>query len=372
MNPQWPARLHGRVIDAVLILISAVDAAVTFNSDEDGALAATSAAAAVAAVVFRRKAPYLAFLATVPALFQADVMVATLVVLYTVAEKRPRRAPLMMCMAIVVVCYLAGNLWSRDYPTGTMLQDFIYATLYAGAPVFLGLLMRTRAELSAKLAEIENARRSQQMLLVGQALARERADLAREMHDVVSHQVSLIAVQAGALQVTAADAATVETARTIRGLSVRTLDELRDMVRVLRVAGNGQAMALQPQPGIENMAELVAGSGIETTITTDDSLHGAPSAAVQRAVYRAVQEGLTNIHKHAPGAEAFLNLRIDGELLDLTLRNTPAKHPTAVFPSDQNGLLGLRERAEILGGSLESHQLADGGFELRMRLPVHA
>lgn len=329
-------------------------------------------AAAVIAVAFRRRAPYLAFAATVPALIQAAVMVATLVVLYTIAEKRPRRTPLMVCMTLVILCYVAGSTWDRGYWAGPMVQDFIYATLFACTPVLLGLLVRTRAELSTRLSEIENARRSQQMLLVDQALARERADLAREMHDVVSHQVSLIAVQAGALQVTADDASTVETARTIRGLSVRTLDELRDMVRVLRISGNSQETALQPQPGIDDVADLVKASGIETTFSTSDLVQSAPSAAVQRAIYRAVQEGLTNIHKHAPGAEAFLDLHIDSRQVDLTLRNTPAKHVPATFPSDQNGLLGLRERAEILGGSLEGRHLGDGGYELRMRLPVHA
>jgi len=107
------------------------------------------------------------------------------------------------------------------------------------------------------------------------------------MHDVVSHRVSLIAVQAGALRVTAPNAATVQTARTIRTLSVQTLDELRDMVGVLR-SSDGQAPGLTPQPGIDDVEARIAASGIETKVTVHYHNSIKPSAAVQRTIYRTV------------------------------------------------------------------------------------
>ena len=112
-------------------------------------------------------------------------------------------------------------------------------------------------------------------------------NLSREMHDVVSHRVSLIAVQAGALRVTAPNAATVQTARTIRTLSVQTLDELRDMVGVLR-SSDGQAPGLTPQPGIGDVEARIAASGIETKVTVHYHNSIKPSAAVQRTIYRTV------------------------------------------------------------------------------------
>lgn len=359
------------LINALLILISAADAAVTALTEDRRTLAIVCGAISVVALCFRHNAPYLAFLATVPALFLASLAIAPLVALAAVAEKRPARVPLAGCMAIVFVCYSADSFWEKDYPATLTLQDVIYAALYAGAPVLLGLLLRTRAELSAKIIEIDHARRDQQQLMVDQALARERADLAREMHDVVSHQVSLIAVQAGALQVTATDAASIQTARTIRMLSVRTLDELRDMVGVLRASGSGHALGLTPQPGIADIDELVAASGIDATITTEDLTEVDPSPAVQRAMYRVVQEGLTNIRKHAPGASACLHVGLKDGRVEVTLINTPPTRTPALFPSDQNGLLGLRERAELLGGSLHSRHLIGGGHELSVQLPPH-
>ncbi|WP_313888568.1 histidine kinase [Mycolicibacterium sp. CBMA 226] len=322
---------------------------------------------AVAVLFVRRRVPYMSFAATIPALVVGSTVIATLVALYTVAELRPARYRLALCAATTFVCFT--SFWDTPHFNASRLLDIVYAILFTGAPLLLGLLTRARAELSAKLAEIDRAKKHEQELLIDKALARERANLSREMHDVVSHQVSLIAVQAGALQVTAPDDATARTARTIRTLSVQTLDELRDMVGVLRASGS-EAVTLTPQPGIDDVQALVANSGIDTTITTNYDGTVKPSAAVQRAIYRAVQEGLTNVAKHAPGATASLELIIDERGVSVTLINSKPTHAAERLPSDRNGLLGLRERAELLGGSLQSAALSDGGYRLSLRLPL--
>jgi signal transduction histidine kinase len=120
-------------------------------------------------------------------------------------------------------------------------------TLAAAAPVLLGQLLQTRRDLSRRLEEIEEGKEHERALHAQAVLGHERAQLAREVHDVVSHQVSLIAVQAGALQVSAKEADSRAAARSIRALSVGTLDELRTMVRLLRASG-GDATELAPQP----------------------------------------------------------------------------------------------------------------------------
>ncbi|KDF02356.1 hypothetical protein Y900_026315 [Mycolicibacterium aromaticivorans JS19b1 = JCM 16368] len=361
-------RLRAVIVDAVLLGMAAIEAFEAIGFSRSHLLAEVMAVVALCALPFRRRAPYLVFVATVPMLSLTMASIASLVALYTVAERRPARIPLATC-TLMVFLDSARSLWGEGYPLSGSLLDLVYAVLFAGAPVLMGLLMRARTELAVQLAEVRDMRGSRQELLLEKELARARTDLAREMHDVVSHQVSLIAVQAGALQVTARDDAVVEIARTIRTLSARTLDELRQMVGVLRASGS-RSPDLSPQPGIDDIPALVAASGIDTTVNTTCTTDDEVSAAVQRAVYRTVQEGLTNIHRHAPGAQAWLELQIDESAVHLSLINSSPRRSPDPLPSDQYGLRGLRERAELLGGSIATRQIASGGYELALQLPL--
>jgi signal transduction histidine kinase len=221
--------------------------------------------------------------------------------------------------------------------------------------------------LARRLVEIEEAREHERALHAQAVLARERAQLAREMHDVVSHQVSLIAVRAGALQVAAKDADAKEAARTIRSLSVTTLDELRTMVTLLRASG-GHATELTPQPTLADLRKLVESSGIHTQLTGElPPTVGTPAG---RALYRTVQEALTNVRKHAPGATACVELWRDGDGIGVTVTNTPPTRPSLSLPGSQQGLVGLRERAEILHGTLDAGPTAEGGYRVRLRIPL--
>jgi signal transduction histidine kinase len=193
--------------------------------------------------------------------------------------------------------------------------------------------------------------------------------MAREMHDVVSHQVSLIAVRAGALQVAAKDADAKEAARTIRSLSVTTLDELRTMVTLLRASG-GNATELTPQPTLADLHRLVESSGTHAQLTGE--LPPTVSTPAQRALYRTVQEALTNVRKHALGATARVELWQDGDGIGVTVTNTPPTRPSLSLPGSQQGLVGLRERAEILHGTLESGPTAECGYRVRLRIPLSA
>lgn len=189
------------------------------------------------------------------------------------------------------------------------------------------------------------------------------------MHDVVSHQVSLIALQAGAMRMTAADDTTRQSAATIRVLAVKTLDELRAMVGVLR--GRPEAPELAPQPRLPDLCRLVADSQTGAQLMLDGVSEQEWPMPVERAVYRAVQEGLTNIGKHASGAAARIEVCADGRTLSVRVRNDapPADHPAAgnrELPGSGHGLIGLRERAELFGGQLTAGATADGGFELHV------
>jgi signal transduction histidine kinase len=201
--------------------------------------------------------------------------------------------------------------------------------------------------------------------------AAERAKIAREMHDVVSHQVSLIAMQAGALQVTTTDDMARETAATIRGLSTRTLDELRDLLGALRTATDGA-----DEPDLETLMDLVKDSTMDVTLRMD--LAGRkPPGPVAGAAYRTVQEALTNVRKHAAYAPATVLVTVNAGALLVQVDNEPpvaadrATLPQAdALPSGGHGLLGLRERATLLGGDFHAGPTDDGGFRVRASLPL--
>lgn len=233
--------------------------------------------------------------------------------------------------------------------------------------MFLGQLVQAGRELSLRLAEITEAREHERRLLAQGVLAKERAQLAREMHDVVSHQVSLIAVRAGVLQVGSRDPEAREAGATIRRLSVQTLDELRYMVGVLRTSGSRPA-ELTPQPSLADLQRLVDTSGIDAELHTD--LPDDLPPAVQRAVYRTVQEALTNVRKHAPGATATIRVHHEDGTVRATISNTTPARPALPLPGAHHGLVGLHQRAELLGGTVTSGPTADGGYELRLRLPA--
>lgn len=358
------------VVDAGLIAVSGVDA--LLNSDLDLSMPTVLAGVAVCALAFRRSLPYLTYGLCLPAVAVSGTVIAPLVALYTVAVRTRSQYVRLFCSLAVAIAYAVPWPYddSTDFAVGGIrgvLITVIYAVLLAAAPAFLGQLVQARGELALRLREITQAREYEQELAAQTALARERAQLAREMHDVVSHQVSLIAVQAAALQVAAPDTVTKSAAATVRGLAVTTLDELRHMVAVLRAAG-GRTTTLAPQPTLADLHGLVSGSGIDATLHGELPNH--LDTAIQRAIYRTVQEALTNVRKHAPGTQATVALWRDGDGLGVTVTNGPPTRPALTLPSDQLGLLGLRERAELLEGTITAGRTDDGGYRLHLCFPL--
>lgn len=366
MSPRRPQAL---LLDAALVLASLADAWV--HVDVDARTRMACALLGSLSLTLRRRLPLTTFLLTLPSALVTDAAIAAMIALYTLSSLSRHRLLLAGCALTFAVIDFMPWPWSSLKATELTQADVLFHLSYtvatATAPVFLGQLVQARRELSLRIAEISEAREQERLLTAQSVLAKERAQLAREMHDVVSHQVSLIAVQAGALQVGSPDAETRRAAATIRRLSVQTLDELRHMVSVLRASGS-RPTELTPQPSLGELRRLVDVSGIETKLETD--LPEGLTPAVQRAVYRTVQEALTNVRKHAPGATATVRIHHADGALHTTITNTAPTRVALALPSAHHGLAGLRQRAELLGGTVACGHTTDGGYELRLELPI--
>ncbi|SEM27047.1 sensor histidine kinase [Streptacidiphilus jiangxiensis] len=351
-------------------LLAALDALLA--NDLGSATEMITSMVAAAALLLRKRWPLIALLATLPGMELSNIWLAPMFAVYSVAVRYRNRWPMWIGGLLVALTQFVPWPWG-DFTLAwdrTTALAAMYAVLTAAAPIALGMLVTTRRELAVRLDELTRGQERERRLLAQSVLSTERARLAREMHDVVSHQVSLISIQAGALQVRAGDPnATKETARTIRQLSVKTLEELRQMVGVLRAAG-GDAKQLTPQPTLADLPRLVAESGLSCDLEAD--VEEPLPEPVERAAYRTVQEALTNVRKHAPGSCVTVRLTRGSGSLQVTVANT-AGSPDAtplLLPSGGHGLIGLGERAQQLGGTLSATPTPDGGFTVAASFPT--
>ncbi|MFI0719967.1 sensor histidine kinase [Streptomyces sp. NPDC021224] len=388
-------RLRAAAPDTALLALSATEVWATRSFG--GPVSLVFACLGTAVLPLRHRFPLTAYAATLPALALGYIWFSPMGTLYEVsaggaARERgtlPRRTrrPAMYgwlsgralliggCALLAAVVNLVP--WPFRDPVTWSLSDTILAVmlsaLLAVAPTALGLLASSRRELSGRLAELAASREREHALAAEQAVVRERARLAREMHDTVAHHISLIAVQSGALEATAKGPQARAAAGAVRELSRDALDELRRMVGLLRLPA-ATAQELAAGPGLAGIPALVAAAGPQTHGELDAAGEGAedePPAEVQQAAYRIVQEALTNVRKHAPGARTCVRVRRSGADLLVEVRNGPGTEPPpTALPSGGHGLAGLRERAVQLGGDFEARPAPPGGFLVRARLPL--
>ena len=251
---------------------------------------------------------------------------------------------------------------------GSYSFDVGASLLMAGVVIGWGLFVRARRELVRSMREQADSAGDE-------ARAAERRRIAREMHDVLAHRLSLLSVHAGALEFNP-DAPAEEVAAAagvIRESARAALDELRGVIGVLREDG-GEGLTAPPQPTLADLPALVEESraaGMRLTARIESSDAPAPAAA-GRTAYRIAQEGLTNARKHAPGAAVTLTVRAPDGALEVEVRSLAAvavAGPGSALPGAGTGLIGLTERVSLAGGELEHGVDPDGAFVLRARLP---
>jgi signal transduction histidine kinase len=276
-----------------------------------------------------------------------------------------------------VVAGVAGSIAVSQFWTDPSVSEVIGSlttvAFFVLLPGAIGAWVRARADLMTALTERAERAEAERELLAREAIASERARIAREMHDAVGHRVSLMVLQAGAIEMAAADRERVEQLACHVQLAGRqALDELRQAVGVLR-AGEDDGAPLTPQPGLDDLERLVkecraAGMAVELNRPPADAAPVEP--AVSRAAYRIVQEALTNAGKHAPGASVHVDVsREPDELVVRVVNGTPTESAT---PDSGGGfgLVGLSERVRTLDGRLRTEPRLDGGFLVEAVLPA--
>ena len=250
----------------------------------------------------------------------------------------------------------------------------IGAALVVGGPVVAGRLVAHQRRQTALLEELTGRLVQERAMAERAAVAEERSRIARELHDVIGHEVTVIALQAGAAAAALAKAPERAAApvEAIRRSAVEALTEMRRVVGMLRGA---EEEYLRPQPGLTDVSTLVersraAGSRVALTLRPPT----VPThASVELAAYRLVQEALTNARRHAPGAPIDVRVVEDDAAVLVEVVNSPAASiPTAHEARDGSGfgLVGMRERVRILGGRLDAGPTDCGGFALTARLPL--
>ncbi|XVQ06314.1 sensor histidine kinase [Spirillospora sp. CA-255316] len=332
-------------------------------------------AVAAAALYWRRRAPLAvvgvavgAWAVTLFGVVDKDLTgVVTLVALYSAGRysTEDRWARAGVAAAIVVV-----NIEGLTDPAPW--QDaVVFGSIAMFGTWYVGRRLRSRTERAARALR-EQAAEARRIVV------EERTRIARELHDVVAHRVSLMTVQAGAARAVASEDldGALRAMEAVEEAGRQALGELRHLLGVLRP--EAELDGLGPQPGLADLpglVERIRGAGVEVSLSLDGASAGLP-ARVDLFAYRIVQEALTNVLKHAgPGASTEVRLGTDRngiviEVLDDGHGAAAVSGSGAVQGTGGHGIIGMRERALLLGGTLDTRPRPDGGFRVVARLPT--
>ncbi|MEV7521713.1 histidine kinase [Streptomyces sp. NPDC091371] len=403
----WWVRRRDAVVDVALGVASAIECGwegVGFAAEAGvpTAVGVLFGLVVGSALVVRRRWPVAVVLVGIGVTPAVMGFLLGVVGLYTVASSEvPRRITATLTSMALAATFAVMYLRTRgDVAAGgsfvLMLSVFVAVALTV-PPVLFGLYMGARRRLMESLQERADSLERELSLLADRAEERaewarteERTRIAREMHDVVAHRVSLMVVHAAALEAVAAKdpARAVKNAALVGDMGRQALTELREMLGVLRreeparpdVAAAAVPVALvggfEDGPSLAELEALVGQSrvaGMAVEMLVQGEVSGYP-AELEQTAYRVVQEALTNCHKHAPGARVVVRLaHREGEVA-MQVENGPCdgQAPQPGLPSGGNGLVGMRERVLGLGGVFVSGPTDGGGFKVSAVLPVGA
>jgi signal transduction histidine kinase len=329
---------------------------------------AVIAALVTAAVAVRRRFPFTLGIGVValtsfelafwgdPQLIPSSI--AFFLVLYAFTVWTPPRR-FAIGLGLLVAIYFV----SAAGPQGSLSRNAFFTIVMLVVVLLVRRVLGER-ERRAQLAERERD------VAAREAVVDERARIARELHDAIAHNVSMMVVQAGAERrvLSSREPSTGEVLQTIEEIGRGALTEMRRLVGMLRDGGDDQ---LSPQPGLGDLPTLVAQvreAGLPVELTVEGQRQQLP-VGIELSAYRIVQEALTNALKHAGEASASVHVRYGDDTLELEIVDDGEGSATPVA-SGGHGLVGMRERVALYGGRIDAGRRASGGFHVRVLLPV--
>ncbi|MFE9022354.1 sensor histidine kinase [Streptomyces sp. NPDC007808] len=425
-GPWWWGRLRSAVLDVGLGVASALECGaegVRFARDAGipVAVGVVFGVLAGSVLVLRRRWPIAVVLVSIAVMPAQMGFLMGIVGLYTLAASElPRRIIASLAgmsfvgMLIVTFVWVRQDVARGNLTFGDWVIPFASGTTAIGLtapPLLLGLYVGARRRLMESLRERADSLERELQLLAERAEERaewargeERTRIAREMHDVVAHRVSLMVVHAAALQAVARKdpEKAVKNAALVGDMGRQALTELREMLGVLRSAGGGEReRAVVPLAAVGVAAAAAAdrgrsggdeGAGEGPCLSELDELIGQSAAAgmvvdlsvegesrsyapeVEQTAFRVVQEALTNVHKHAAGAKTYVRLAHRVSEIAMQVENEPppelSSASSARLPSGGNGLVGMKERVVALGGVFVSGPTDAGGFRVSAVIPA--
>ncbi|WP_406692473.1 histidine kinase [Saccharopolyspora sp. ID03-671] len=319
------------------------------------------------ALVVRRRFPFaVALVVAATGLPMNPVIGLSEVALYTAASRLGPRG----LTWIAVAAHLGAEvplIWGWERFVLVPMASVIVGTVVV--PLLLGLWVfgrrRALADFRERAAQIERERE----LLAERAVEAQRREIAREMHDVVAHRIGVVSRHADALARQAADERSAELAEVLRSTSATAMSELHDMLRALRDDAEPEP-ASASTTGIADLVDGAVRSGANVRLEMPEPAPEVPPE-VGRAAYRVVQEALTNAAKHSPHAAVRVEVRCEDEELsvEVTNRRSTRGHDVAL-PTSGFGLVGMRERVALTGGTLHTGRTPEGGYRVHASFPL--
>lgn len=294
-----------------------------------------------------------------------------LLALYSIAANGTRRGTLRAAAAVVPYAVTVALVFTPV--SGTDLAQVLQLISQLGFSLALGEAVRTQRALLAAVRERAERAERERELETRRRVDEERVRIARDVHDVVSHSIATIATQAAVGVHLGADEPErlLELLGSIKEVSAAAMHDVRHAVGLLRTPDGGEP--IRPTPSVDDVADLVR-QARESGLTVVLRMEGSPAAlptAVQVTSYRIVQEALTNVMRHAAGAEATVRIAIGGGRVQIEVTDDGARRATTPSPPGQGaGLTGMRERAAALSGTFQAGRLDDGGWGVRTTLPL--
>jgi signal transduction histidine kinase len=370
------ASQRGEVLIALALTVPVVGSLAIHADRTDQPLVLLLSAVVLAPILARRNRTAAALLLAVAVEAAMPdnraLVLPVMAVLYTIAARAPWKPAAAAGAGAAVVAIIAGAVWGSGVVTdhGGFLGYAIGVTASCAAAVALGLYVGARRRVLDGLRERAERLDRERELLADRAVAQERIRIAQELHDIIAHNVSLMVVEAQALGATSRDDKVTESTDAIAELGRQAMTEMHTTLRLLR--SDGETPELSPQPGLahlERLLDQLRRAGLEIELTVE----GQPRSLAQSvdlSAFRIVQEALTNVVKHASGASTKVTLAYKPEGLELTIVDSGDEARAILLPepSDGHGVIGMRERAALFGGTLTTKALP-GGFQVTATLP---